>query len=359
MTASIREVSGDIISILSKFEKVNLGRVGNRFIRVASGINTPYGYFSISREVIEDMQGGMGFSRSLLSTLFATGASEIFVKPIVDQGVAAAGTGTPIGYGYAVLSVGAAVTVMNIVYDPCKEFAGTIFDKIAAGNAAIAAIDAFASKQLSGVINSNQKAVPTSIRLLGLDADIQANPNGATAVINQFMATLPQIGNISDVTVVFSSQSGNGDSSVTYTVLPGDSISKIAAAKGLTTQELLDRNSWLTDQGRVSADGNYVLIKPGEKLDLAGITFVTKYEYDSITAKYGDTAADGLDLNVVTTAAYNDWKRDAAIAAFNLFGQPAIQQLAPLSLLSPNVQSVINMLRRGMSNRNLSSALAA
>ena len=162
------------------------------------------------------------------------------------------------------------------------------------------------------------------------------------------------VNKLSSLGIPVSSLTLTGASSdVTYTVVKGDTLSQIAAAKGLTTQELLDRNSWLTDQGRVSADGKYVLIKPGEKLDLAGITFVTKYEYDSIRAKYGDTAADGLGLNVVTTAAYNDWKRDAALSAFNLFGQPAIQQLSHLSLLSPEVQSTINGLRGNLTGLGL------
>ena len=129
----------------------------------------------------------------------------------------------------------------------------------------------------------------------------------------------------------------NGDE--VYIVQKGDSIWKIGTAKQLSQDQLVALNPWLSDQNRISADGQYILIKPGEQVrtsaienDPSSITFATKYEYDSITAKYGDTTADGLGLNVVTTAEYNDWKRSQSIAAFNLFGQPAMQSLAPLSL---------------------------
>ncbi len=57
-------------------------------------------------------------------------------------------------------------------------------------------------------------------------------------------------------------------SSQTYTIQPNDSISSIANNLGLTTQELISANPWLESEGRISADGSFILIKPGENLSL-------------------------------------------------------------------------------------------
>jgi len=85
--------------------------------------------------------------------------------------------------------------------------------------------------------------------------------------------------------------------------------------------------------------------------------FVTKYEYDSIRSMYDYDSAVGSLVNVVTQGEYNDWKRSQAIAAFNLFGQPAMQPLAPLSLISGDVQSAINDIHSSMTAMGLTDSM--
>jgi Ca2+-binding RTX toxin-like protein len=51
-----------------------------------------------------------------------------------------------------------------------------------------------------------------------------------------------------------------GDKGI-YTVKSGDTLSEIAEANGYVTKDLLKRNTWLIDQGRVTFDQNKVLIK--------------------------------------------------------------------------------------------------
>ncbi|ODS25065.1 hypothetical protein AB835_00740 [Candidatus Endobugula sertula] len=60
----------------------------------------------------------------------------------------------------------------------------------------------------------------------------------------------------------------------TYTIQSGDSISAIAKDLGMTTQELVDANLWLQGDpengiaSRISDDGQFILIKPGETLTI-------------------------------------------------------------------------------------------
>jgi hypothetical protein len=56
-----------------------------------------------------------------------------------------------------------------------------------------------------------------------------------------------------------------------YQVQSGDTLSQIAQSLGTTTQILINNNPFLQEPGRVSSDGKYALIKPGEKLSLSSL----------------------------------------------------------------------------------------
>lgn len=54
----------------------------------------------------------------------------------------------------------------------------------------------------------------------------------------------------------------------TYTIQPGDSLSKLADKYGVSLDDLIGANPWLIDDDRLSDDNKYALIKPGEELQI-------------------------------------------------------------------------------------------
>jgi len=66
----------------------------------------------------------------------------------------------------------------------------------------------------------------------------------------------------------------------TYTIQSGDNLSQIAQANNTTIDKLIENNSWLTEENRISSDGSYALIKPGEKLNLTVDNKTTGYGID-------------------------------------------------------------------------------
>ena len=64
-------------------------------------------------------------------------------------------------------------------------------------------------------------------------------------------------------------QSSQVDSaSSNYIVQEGDTISRIAQDLGLTTENLIANNPWLESEGRITDNGNHILIRPDEKLSI-------------------------------------------------------------------------------------------
>ncbi len=59
---------------------------------------------------------------------------------------------------------------------------------------------------------------------------------------------------------------GSQNNDTSYIIGHGDTLWKIGNKYGLTVEEIIDNNKWLEDENRIKDD--YVLIKPGEKLKL-------------------------------------------------------------------------------------------
>ncbi len=98
------------------------------------------------------------------------------------------------------------------------------------------------------------------------------------------------------------------------------------------------------------------MLKPGQVLVVDAATslrVVTKYEYESIKAMYDDSSTEGLGLNVVTTALYNDWKHDTAISSFNLSGNGLIPEIKNLSFMP---QGILNTLDQGFAGLGIGGA---
>ena len=77
-----------------------------------------------------------------------------------------------------------------------------------------------------------------------------------------------------------------------YNVKSGDTLSAIAHSLGTTTQKLIDANSFLTSENRISLDGKYILIKEGEKLSLATSEIKNSVKLEDVTL----TNANGVDV---------------------------------------------------------------
>ncbi|RXJ69310.1 hypothetical protein CRV08_04690 [Halarcobacter ebronensis] len=74
-----------------------------------------------------------------------------------------------------------------------------------------------------------------------------------------------------------------------YTIQNGDTLSQIAQANNTTVDSLIESNPWLTEDNRISSDGSYALIKPGEKLNLTVDNKTTSYGIDdtnTLTPEY-------------------------------------------------------------------------
>ena len=75
----------------------------------------------------------------------------------------------------------------------------------------------------------------------------------------------------------------------TYTIQNGDNLSQIAQDNNTTVDKLIENNSWLTEENRISSDRSYVLIKAGEKLNLTVDNKTTGYGIDdtnTLTPEY-------------------------------------------------------------------------
>lgn len=144
----------------------------------------------------------------------------------------------------------------------------------------------------------------------------------------------------------------------TYIVQSGDALWTLANKFNKDMYEL----ARLNDIPIVKRpDGSeFALMEVGKVLVVNASTslkFVTAYEYASIRSMYDDDSAVGSLVNVVTQGEYNDWKRSQALSASNLFGQPAMQPLAPLSLISGDVQSAINDIHSSMTAMGLTDSM--
>jgi Ca2+-binding RTX toxin-like protein len=79
-------------------------------------------------------------------------------------------------------------------------------------------------------------------------------------LIRNSVYTIPSVSFLlSHILIVTGEQLDVGDQGL-YTVQSGDTMSEIAEAYGMTTQKLLQLNTWLIDEGRVSFDQDKVLV---------------------------------------------------------------------------------------------------
>lgn len=67
-----------------------------------------------------------------------------------------------------------------------------------------------------------------------------------------------------------------------YKVQSGDTLSKIAQDNNTTIDKLIANNPWLEEKNRVSEDGNFVLIKVGEQLNLTNTKQIEDLEIKSL-----------------------------------------------------------------------------
>ncbi|WP_129097935.1 LysM peptidoglycan-binding domain-containing protein, partial [Malaciobacter mytili] len=77
--------------------------------------------------------------------------------------------------------------------------------------------------------------------------------------------------------------------SETYTIQKGDTLYDIAKENNTTVDNLIENNPWLDKENRISEDKSFVLIKPGEKLNLTVDDKTITYGIDdnnSISAEY-------------------------------------------------------------------------
>ncbi len=75
-------------------------------------------------------------------------------------------------------------------------------------------------------------------------------------------------------------------SSESYSIKKGDTLYDIASVYGVTVDELIAANPQLTAEGRISSDGTYALIKPGETLNIPdGATLDEYSEYCTYTGE--------------------------------------------------------------------------
>ncbi len=101
-------------------------------------------------------------------------------------------------------------------------------------------------------------------------------------------------------------------------------------------------------QRRTSADGKTIYIYVGEHIKVGeanSVTFVSSYEYASISAMYGLDADDTSGLGVVPTEVYEDWKLSKRVSAFNFFGQDAIKELTTFSLTAGTKGTALDISR--------------
>lgn len=80
-----------------------------------------------------------------------------------------------------------------------------------------------------------------------------------------------------------------------YKIQKGDTLSKIAQNNNITVDKLVENNPWLIEENRVNENGNYALIKVGEKLNLTNNN--SEREPSAVKELWEYISKNGINLN--------------------------------------------------------------
>jgi LysM repeat protein len=307
--------------------KAVINSLSDEDIRFVKGFSKAISSTIYINAVREDIRSGMDWKKAL----FVNGA-EWSAKEVVSY------AGTELSFALISKPNPYIVVAGVVVFIGTQYFA----DEISSGSKALAckAWDLYADKIVSVVSDADSSSGGAQVKTISVfDTTVGAV---GIARAQEFAQQLSPQSGVTQVKVYTLTDEG------TYIVQSGDALLRIAKEFNKDVNELASSNGI---EIITRPDGStFAMLKPGQVLVVNASTslrVVTKYEYDSIKAMYDDSSTEGFGLNIVTTAEYNDWKRDAAIASFNLFGQSAIAQLNPLSLYG-EMQPVIDEMKKSM-----------
>jgi len=146
---------------------------------------------------------------------------------------------------------------------PGKNFIKKAGADIALG---IAAGEAYQKLKIPGTDSTSKELVGDLLRDTydSIDRFFFADDSGKKMVTDQDTSNLNNLDSFSDVLITDQS----AQSIDSYSVKEGDTISGIAQDLGLTTENLIANNPWLESEGRITDNGNHILIKIDEKLSI-------------------------------------------------------------------------------------------